>query len=221
MWSLPEIGRRIDGFLSLSLAIAVLPFLVWSVVVMPIEAFDNGVYSAMTLVGSRLAKLLPLMAIVGIAVFSALARTRTGPVPLTFCLSLTALGFYLLMGAELFYVEDFFPLRMNTVFKFYYQAWMLLSVASAFGIYYWFSRPLPKIPVIRLGDYAWVGLVSVLVLCSLYYPIGAALDQDAIFVGPSHIGWLGFREAANPGRVRRNSATARSRYPWRAGGGRG
>ena len=177
LWSLPEVGRRAEVFLSISLAAAVLPFLIWAVVVMPLEAFDNGTRSALTLAGSRLAKLLPLMAIVGLAVYSALVRARAGPTPLVYSLVLTALGFYLLMGAELFYVEDFFPLRMNTVFKLYYQAWLLLAVASAFGVYYWFSRPLPKLPALRLGDYAWVILVSALVIFSLYYPVGAALDR--------------------------------------------
>ena len=177
LWSLPAVGRRGDGFLSFALAVTALPFLIWVVVVLPLETFDDNLLSALTLIGSRLAKLLPLMAIVGLAIYSALARARAGPTPLVFCLILTAVGFYLLMGTELFFVEDFFPLRMNTVFKLYYQAWLLLAVASAFGVYYWFSRPLPKIAALRLGDYAWVGLVSALVLCSLYYPAGAALDR--------------------------------------------
>lgn len=195
---LPPSGRRRDPFLSLTLAITVLPFLVWAVIVLPLETFDSGLYSAMTLIGSRLAKLLPLMAIVGIAVYSALARSRTGPTPLVFALALTALGFYLLMGAELFYVEDFFPLRMNTVFKLYYQAWLLLAVASAFGVYYWFSQPLPKIPAFRIADYAWVGMVSVLVLCSLYYPVGAALDRIQGSNDPATLDGLAFVKKDEP-----------------------
>ena len=196
--SLPPAGRRRDPFLSLTLAITVLPFLIWAVIVLPLETFDNGLYSAITLIGSRLAKLLPLMAIVGIAVYSALARSRTGPTPLVFTLALTALGFYLLMGAELFYVKDFFPLRMNTVFKLYYQAWLLLAVASAFGVYYWFSQPLPKIPALRIADYAWVGLVSVLVLCSLYYPVGAALDRIQGSTDPATLDGLAFVKKSEP-----------------------
>ena len=196
--SLPPTGRRRDPFLSLTLAVTVLPFLIWAVIVLPLETFDNGLYSAITLIGSRLAKLLPLLAIVGIAVYSALARSRTGPASLVFALALIALGFYLLMGAELFYVEDFFPLRMNTVFKLYYQAWLLLAVASAFGVYYWFSQPLPKIPALRIADYAWVGLVSVLVLCSLYYPVGAALDRIQGSNDPATLDGLAFVKQSEP-----------------------
>ena len=198
LWSLPAVGRRADGFLSLALAVTVLPFLIWAVVVLPLETFNDSLLSALTLVVSRLAKLLPIMAIVGLAIYSALARARTGPTPLVFCLALTALGFYLLMGTELFYVEDFFPLRMNTVFKLYYQAWLLLAVASAFGLYYWFSRPLPKIAVLRLGDYAWVGLVSALVLCSLYYPLGAALDRVKGSSEPATLDGLAFIKNSAP-----------------------
>ena len=196
--NLPTPGRRRDPFLSLTLAITVLPFLVWAVIVLPLETFDSGLYSSITLIGSRLAKLLPLMAVIGIAVYSALARSRMGPTPLVFALALTALGFYLLMGAELFYVEDFFPLRMNTVFKLYYQSWLLLAIASAFGVYYWFSQPLPKIPALRIADYVWVGLVSVLVLFSLYYPVGAALDRIQGSDDPATLNGLAFVKKDEP-----------------------
>jgi YYY domain-containing protein len=48
----------------------------------------------------------------------------------------TALG--LLLGCELFYIQDFYGgelKRHNTVFKFYYQAWMLLALASAYSLH--------------------------------------------------------------------------------------
>ncbi len=36
---------------------------------------------------------------------------------------------------EFFYLRDNFGTRINTIFKFYYQAWLLFSVASAYGVY--------------------------------------------------------------------------------------
>ena len=63
-------------------------------------------------------------------------------------LALAAAGFFLLGGAELFHIADQFGNRMNTVFKFYYQAWLLLGIAGAIGMYYILAVPL---------RHAWVG----------------------------------------------------------------
>lgn len=51
----------------------------------------------------------------------------------TFVLLLIALGALLILGPDFFYLRDNFGYRINTIFKFYYQAWILLSLASAFG----------------------------------------------------------------------------------------
>lgn len=54
--------------------------------------------------------------------------------PSSFILLLIAIGALLILGPEFFYLRDNFGYRINTVFKFYYQAWILLSLAAAFGV---------------------------------------------------------------------------------------
>ncbi len=51
----------------------------------------------------------------------------------TFVLLLIALGLLLILGPEFVYLRDNFGFRINTIFKFYYQAWIVLSLASAYG----------------------------------------------------------------------------------------
>jgi len=53
--------------------------------------------------------------------------------PSAFILLLIALGSLLIIGPDFVYLSDNFGYRINTVFKFYYQAWIVLSLASAYG----------------------------------------------------------------------------------------
>jgi YYY domain-containing protein len=92
-----------------------------------------------------------------------------------FVLLLITLGALLLIGPEFFYLRDQFGSRINTVFKFYYQAWILWSLAVSYGVVV-LARKL------RAGwNIAFrVGLV-LLLLVGLTYPLLSILDRTGNF----------------------------------------
>jgi uncharacterized membrane protein len=92
-----------------------------------------------------------------------------------FVLLLIALGALLVLGPEFLYLRDQFGTRINTVFKFYYQAWMLWSLAAAYGI----------VVLIQKLRGVWniafrVGLI-LLLLVGLTYPIFGLLNRTGSF----------------------------------------
>jgi uncharacterized membrane protein len=92
-----------------------------------------------------------------------------------FVIILLLVGLGLPLTVEFIFLRDNFGIRMNTVFKFYFQAWVLLALASAFAVYY-VSRNLRGAPAL-----AWqVSLVG-LVAGGLVYPILATLDKANYF----------------------------------------
>jgi YYY domain-containing protein len=94
--------------------------------------------------------------------------------PIDFVLLLYAIGVLLTFGVEFAYIIDGFGTRMNTVFKFYYQAWALWSVASAFGAYY-LLQGASGIGVVRRVISGVV--VAVVVVLGLFYPVLAIPDK--------------------------------------------
>ena len=203
LWSVPGLPGKYPGALSMVLTITLLPFVIWAGLELlvlwanwegVIGLLGGGAIEDTGTVGTRLAKLLPGMFIVAVAAYSMLLRLRhSGDRATAFPLLLLALAIYLLIGAELFRLVDLFGNRMNTVFKFYYQVWLLLAIVSSYGLYYCLCWPVPSLagrfegrrtwaryPTIVLSrtlSYGWMGLVVVLLLVSIYYPIGAALDR--------------------------------------------
>jgi YYY domain-containing protein len=95
--------------------------------------------------------------------------------PVTFSLILLLMGLALPLAVEFVYLRDNFGIRMNTIFKFYFQAWVLLALASAYGVYYvsHTCRGWAKL--------AWqVGLAG-LVAAGLIYPVLASADKTNYF----------------------------------------
>ena len=61
-------------------------------------------------------------------------KAQQTPSPHDYALLLITLGTLLVYVPEFFYLRDFFGYRINTIFKFYYQAWLIWGVAAAFGV---------------------------------------------------------------------------------------
>ena len=97
------------------------------------------------------------------------------PAPTVFVLLLISLGTLLLIGPEFLYLRDQFGTRINTVFKFYYQAWMLWSLAVSYGV-------IELAQMLRSGwNIAFrVGIVMLL-LVGLAYPVLSILDRTGNF----------------------------------------
>ena len=108
-------------------------------------------------------------------------RDYTEPLPLV--LGVVGLAALLVFASEIFYVKDFYGppnMRMNTVFKLYFQVWTLLAPVMAFAIYYariWLRQ--------RQRPLSWVfrAATIVLVLSGFYYsaltaPIFASFQRE-------------------------------------------
>lgn len=95
-----------------------------------------------------------------------------------FVLWLVLLGSLLVYGVEFFYLRDQFGWRINSIFKFYFQAWLLWSIAAAYAsarlLATWNSR---RGAFLRLG---W----SFLVFLSLVYPILSTWNNTNGFKPP-------------------------------------
>ncbi len=99
----------------------------------------------------------------------------------TFVFLLIALAAILVIAPEFVYLHDQFGTRMNTIFKFYYQAWLLWSLAAAF------STVILLRNLRRVWDWVFrIGLVLLLFM-SLTYPVLAVFNKTNNF-NPS-LGW--------------------------------
>ena len=100
-----------------------------------------------------------------------IAAEETEPAVL-FAYLIAGVGLLLTLAVEFIYLRDSFGTRMNTVFKFYYQAWVMMALAAAFGCYYLLGREKPvRAPGPWLARGAWATVLVVLLLIGLIYPV--------------------------------------------------
>ena len=113
-----------------------------------------------------------------------------------FVLLLLGLAVLLMAGPEFFYVKDVFHNRMNTVFKLYYQAWVLLAIVSAYALYYLGFRRLRR--SWRVG---WLAVSLALMAGAFVYSLASVYERSGAFQGHATLDGLHWTRQSNPGEV--------------------
>ncbi len=171
-------------------ALSVLPWLaplaIWAFLIL-VTRGPGGFADELTTRGPSWGTLLMLAAFLAAAGF-ALARElfrehENEDVRRTYLFALTVvgLGLLLILGPELYWIQDVFHFRVNTVFKLYYQAWMLLSIGGAVGLYYLTVHWRPTRPAIALARLCWASLTVIIIATSLVYTVAATFDRTGGF----------------------------------------
>jgi YYY domain-containing protein len=107
---------------------------------------------------------------------------------LTFPLLMALLGLGLTLTPEFIFLKDVFSTRMNTIFKFYYQAWVLWSLVSA-----WWLVKTAAARTLSGGKQLLLILTGVAIAAGLLYPIyaiPARAAQNRTFYGTRGTGTL-------------------------------
>jgi len=109
-----------------------------------------------------------------------------------FVLLIIATALLLTLSVEFVYLKDTFGTRMNTVFKFYYQAWILLALASAYGVYYIAKRAR------GLGRALFLAGFVALVALGMVYPLAAGFDKAGGFAPQPTLDGLAYTRQHSP-----------------------
>ena len=93
-----------------------------------------------------------------------------------FALLLALTAFCIVIGVDIYRIEGDIE-RMNTVFKFYLQVWVLLALASAYMLWrFWHGRSA-SLDALPRGKKVWLGCLAVLLVCVSVYPVLGTHDR--------------------------------------------
>jgi YYY domain-containing protein len=109
-----------------------------------------------------------------------------------FVLLLVLTAALLTLAPDYVYLRDNFGARLNTVFKFYYQAWVLFGLASAFGLYSLLRSSRPVRWVAGAGG-------ALLIAAGLVYPVLAIPTRAGEYSGAATLDGMAYMEQVTPG----------------------
>jgi YYY domain-containing protein len=153
---------------------------------------------------------MPLLALLPIAMVCARAAWRSSHRPdCAFVLWATAVGALIVLGADVVYLRDPFENRMNTIFKLYYQAWLMWGTAAAFAAWS-LGQAARRRPVLAAG---WGIPALLLALGALVYPVATLGWGQAWISGRPVLDGLAFMQEAAPDEAAALAWIARNTRP--------
>ncbi|MDQ3699335.1 MAG: DUF2298 domain-containing protein, partial [Chloroflexota bacterium] len=136
--------------------------------------------------------------------------------PLAFAFGAICLAALLLVTCEVVYIRDIYGgalRRMNTVFKLYYQAWLLIAIGGSAATFWllhrlWQQRQAGRLDVTTAttgsrspGRLAWPAAVAgcaLLLLAMALYPFKATLLRTDRFQGPATLNGMDWLRQVQP-----------------------
>lgn len=121
-----------------------------------------------------------------------------------FALLLAVIGGLVALGCEVIYIRDGMGAanpawrRMNTLFKFYLEVWVLWAIAGGYAA--WEYREYLRPPVSRKTWWA-AGLLALLIMSSVY-PVVATYARSNSFEGEPTLDGMAYVERQHPGEYR-------------------
>lgn len=142
-----------------------------------------------------------LVVVIFVALFAFVAHSKAD-LSDVFALILIGVGCAVALAPEWLHIKDTFggaTVRMNTVFKFLYQAWILLALASAYA----FSAVLGQRPAGRRITFSLPRAVYVVVAVALmaaasFYPVMAFYTKANQFQGVATLDGMAYMQASAP-----------------------
>ena len=126
--------------------------------------------------GSAVPFVVALAILVAVASVGVLLRDRPDIAQLGFALILALVSFCLVIGLDFFRVEGDID-RLNSIFKFYLQVWVMLGIASAYLLWRLFRIRRSFLPRIALVRRAWLGALAILIISASIYPVMGTRDR--------------------------------------------
>ncbi len=114
-----------------------------------------------------------LLAVVGVGM---LLRDRPDIAQLGFTLMLALVSLSLVVGLDFLRVEGDID-RLNSIFKFYLQVWVMLGIASAYLLWRIFRTQRSFLPGVAPLKRAWLIMLAALLLSAAIYPVLGTQDR--------------------------------------------
>ncbi|MCL5960536.1 MAG: DUF2298 domain-containing protein [Chloroflexi bacterium] len=157
-----------------------------------------GAAATAAIIGLAVVFQFPLLGLAPLVALCLVILLRCFKNPATsFALLLTLVGLILVFVCEVFFLQDVFHDRMNTVFKFYYQAWVIFGVAASFGAWR-VIRSRPTWPVAKAAKLGWILGLGVVVGLALVYPVVSARAKTEGFTSLQDLNGVTYLEKADP-----------------------